>query len=222
MQELYFNQKGSAAKMTDIEYAVTIYCAALKEESDLGDAYLQGVLNTLATLPEKQQTALRLRFREGKSYNQVGQLMGVSGACSRQMVLKALHNLQTKRRGMCVSYILETCSGLQKRLAEQKAAYGKLYEQLGKLFRGEPIDEALQKRLERQQMKINGLDLPGRVTNALARMGIEDCDALLSVSCDELKKIHCIGAMSIYQITCKMYELGFTEWAEEVRKKLFD
>lgn len=64
--------------------------------------------------------------------------------------------------------------------------------------------------------------LPGRVTNALARMGIEDCDALLSVGCDELKKIHCIGAMSIYQITCKMFELGFTEWAEEVRKKLFD
>ena len=64
--------------------------------------------------------------------------------------------------------------------------------------------------------------LPAQVTNALARMGIEDCDALLSVGCDELKKIHCIGAASIYQITCKMYELGFTEWAEEVRKKLFD
>ena len=109
----YLNQKGSVAKMTDIEYAVTIYCAALKEESDLGDAYLQGVLDTLATLP-------------------------------------------------------------------------------------------------------------AQVTNALARMGIEDCDALLSVGCDELKKIHCIGAASIYQITCKMYELGFTEWAEEVRKKLFD
>ena len=138
--------------MTDIEYAVTIYCAALKEESGLGDAYLQGVLNTLATLPEKQQTALRLRFREGKSSNQVGKLMGVSGVRGRQMVLQALHNLQTKRRGMCVSYILETCSGLQKRLAEQEAAYDKLYEQLGKLFRGEPIDEALQKRLERQQM----------------------------------------------------------------------
>ena len=62
----YLNQKGSVAKMTDIEYAVTIYCAALKEESDLGDAYLQGVLNTLATLPEKHANCLAASFSRGQ------------------------------------------------------------------------------------------------------------------------------------------------------------
>ncbi len=220
--------------MTDFEYAVHIYRAVFPAEKDIGDIYLQGVLDTLDALPVRQLFALQYRFREGKSYAQVGKILGVTDVRVRQIILQTLQKLRKKQHKMCVSQVLEKCDALQKRLAEQKAAYDALqkhleeqkaaydalYEQTSRLFRGDCIDQNLQERLERQQIKIKDFGLSVHITNALAGAGIVDCEALLHTGYKELIKIRSIGSASLYRITRKMYEFGFTEWADGVRKEV--
>lgn len=206
--------------MSDVEYAIQIYCAVFGQDGDVGDIYFRGVFDALASLSDRYQLALRCRFRENKSYAQVGKNLNVSGACARQIVLNVLHKLRKKKQKMSVSSIMEKCDILQKRLEEQEFDYRKLYNQLSKLFRGESIDERLRENLERQQIKIKDLGLSGYITNALARANIVDCEALLFVDYDELKKIRSIGRGSLCTITNKMSEYGFVEWADKINKAI--
>lgn len=55
---------------------------------------ISAILAALDRLPEHYQRALRLRFQEGKSFEEMGQLMGLSANAARKLWARAVKQLQ--------------------------------------------------------------------------------------------------------------------------------
>ena len=85
--------------MTDDEYAVKIYCRIFNVKNDRGDAWAQGILDTISNLGADEQAALKSRFRYGHTYEQTGALLGgIKGEAARRIVNKAILKLKHPSR----------------------------------------------------------------------------------------------------------------------------
>ena len=51
--------------MTDYEYALKIYCQVFNVDDDYGDAYVHGILETVASFDSQQQAAHECYYRDG-------------------------------------------------------------------------------------------------------------------------------------------------------------
>ena len=95
--------------MTDNEYASRIYCRIFRLEHTDGDLYARGVLNAINTLSEREQRTLEHYYRDGLTYKQTAEKIGLSPSQARRVVVTALLKLRHPCRSdhMRISKILE-------------------------------------------------------------------------------------------------------------------
>ncbi len=208
--------------MTNNEYAKRLYCAAFGLGDDNGDVYVRGVFDVLSTLTERKRLVLECRYRNGMTYKRIGEILGgMNGSRARRILDKALRELRRPENAesMSVSKIIENKNELLKLLQDKDDMINELFSQISDLLCGEPIKQAMQNQLACRKMKIIDMGFPRRLSNALARAGIYDCDALLALnSFQEFTKMTNIGRLSIFQIVHKMRACGYAEWADKIEE----
>jgi len=92
--------------MTDKEYAIRIYCLVFHVEDDNGDTDIDGVLDIIASLPERERIALESRYRYDKKYREIAiEIGGLHPSYARHIVEKARVKLRhtIRRRKMSAS-----------------------------------------------------------------------------------------------------------------------
>ena len=228
--------------MQEIEYLFRVYCAVWKLDNNDGDIYIRGTRNALQTLSEREQLALRLRYREGMTYKMIGQKVdGVTAERARYIIQAALRKLRHLPSGMYmrVSQILEGNAGLKGTLArtnakldaqrntvikqsavikEQQAEINELKKQiflLQNIIKKTQLqaDGIIQKDSATSRLKIADIPFLTRTHSALSAMGITDCSELLAcASFNELSRIRKIGKASLVDIAQKMYAAGYRDW----------
>jgi len=84
--------------MTDKEYAVRIYCLVFHVKDDGGDANIQGILNTVGALEDRERTLLECYYRRGMTYAQIGRAFSLSGEQAGRIIKRAVLKLRHPSR----------------------------------------------------------------------------------------------------------------------------
>ena len=91
--------------MIDSTYALKIFAAVfLHDEDDHGAADIQGIYDAIATLSEREQQALELRFKRGCTYKQIATQFALSPPMGSRIIQKALLKLKHQSRSRMMKY----------------------------------------------------------------------------------------------------------------------
>jgi hypothetical protein len=203
--------------MIDNEYASKIYCSVFSTTDDDGDTYIRGVLDVLGTLGAREQFALDCYIRHGNTFKQIGAALdGITGESARRIVHKALSKLRhpSKMKQMSVRLLLED---RDKKLNAAACEIDELYDQIGLLKSGAPLNPKIQSALDYRKKNIGEIGFSSRVYNHLLDAGINTVEALLALdSLDTLTQRRSFGKASKLEIVQKMRQNEYTEWADKI------
>lgn len=159
----------------------------LQPYSDLEET----VKSVLSTLTPKEDKALLLRYKDGKSLREIGAELEVRGEWSRMLIERGKRKLKKPERA---EVLKKGLSAIQREKEEREAQKAKT------------IADALEKGNE---ITIEELDLPVRAFNCLKRNGMETVADILSYMLDgkDLKKIRNLGNRSLEEILNKLDEV---------------
>ena len=80
--------------MSDNDFAAIVYCLIfVKKEAD-GDMYVRGILEAVKKLEERKRLALEYHYRDGMTYKQAGEKIGVSTSYARTLANEAILKLK--------------------------------------------------------------------------------------------------------------------------------
>ena len=200
--------------MTDAEFATKIYCRVFGVPADEGDAHVRGILDALDALSGREQLALERYFRFGESYKQTSEMLGVTPAAARLVILSALDKLRhpARSRNMSVKALVEHWG---KKLQNAESTIAELYAQLELAASGGTISQKTRAAIESRKLSIHELGLSPRVCDILINAGISTVEALMAPdSLDRLMKQRGFGIKSRDEIIAKMRRAGFKDWAQ--------
>jgi len=203
--------------MTDNEYASKIYCSVFCITDDGGDTYTRGVLDALAALSKREQFALVCYIRHGYSFKQTGAALGgLTGESARGVIYKALLKLRhpSKLKKLSVKLLL---ADRDKKLTAAAGEIDELYDQLGLLISGAPVNPKTKSAMDLRKKSIVEIGFSSRVYNHLLDAGINTVDALLELdSLDILTQRRSFGKASKLEILQKMRVNEYTVWADKM------
>ena len=175
----------------------------MDEDMEINEDHVLGLQKVLETLTDREQDVLDLRFKERKSFRQIGEVWGLSTDKARSIYEMTLRKIRKTPRFNLISF------GYHGAEAEKERA--KAAERTGD---EEAFAEAVGKigKSELSSMSIQKLDLPVRVTNRLTEKEIFSIKDLWIISQrhpEAYFRIHGLGETSREQISGKLRELGF-------------
>ena len=205
--------------MTDNEYASKIYCRVFRVADDNGDAYTRGTLDAIATLDERERTALECFFRKGMTYEQTGVFLGgVGKESARSMINKATLKLRHPSRARRIS-VGKLVGYLEKQLDDSGLAIAELQNKVERLSFGEPIRKIPRADAAPRKKGLGEIGFSPRTLNHLLNERLNTIDALLALeSLDILIVRRGFGLKSFDEIIIKMRDHGYGEWADKMEK----
>lgn len=168
---------------------------------------------------ERVQKVIFGRYKEGKSYEQLGNEIGVSHERARQIAAKAVRQMRSSKcRAFLSAGIAEYISqirtsaaesALNWQISEATEVIKIVADRLSKLTGDDGLVEMLEKQEaeSRRQLKIVDIDLSVRSFNILYRAGIRTVGDILEYG--DLTTVEGLGTRCLEEITRKIRELGF-------------
>lgn len=158
---------------------------------EIPDDVLAGLEYAISSLSDREQTILKMRYQEHKTYKEIGEALGVTCECIRAHDNKILHRLREPRRLGYIKYgKLEYEALIAKREAEEKAKTPDCYE-----------------------MIIEALDLSVRSFNCLKKRGCDTVGDIAKLSEEEIIKTKNLGKRSMIEIATTLRSIGVTNTA---------
>lgn len=163
-----------------------------------------GLEYALASLDERRQTILRLRFKENVSQRRVAELLGVSPSAIGSMERDSIFKLH---RPPVVAYLMYGKTGYEKRMEQLRLN-----------------DEAMRNTDEYKAImtiRFEELDLSIRAFNCLRRSGYETIGDIVDLTEEEIIHIKNIGWKQYDEIGRALLSKGITksEWIEFIENR---
>ena len=161
---------------------------------------LDGLAHIIASLPEREQQILQLRYQERKTLREIGEIVGVTLERIRSQEHKALHHLSTPPR---LGYIKYGKVAYEKLIAERKAEKEKEYNERGFNI---PLEE---------------LDLSVRAFNNLKKIGCNTVADVVEITEEKILSVKSLGVKTRPEIAIKLVSLGAfnTAWSYYLPKE---
>lgn len=163
---------------------------------------IDGLAHIIASLPEREQQILQLRYQERKTLREIGEIVGVTLERIRSQEHKALHHLSTPPR---LGYIKYGKVAYEKLIAERKAEKEKEKEYNERGF-NIPLEE---------------LDLSIRAFNNLKKIGCNTVADVVELTEEKILSVKNLGVKTRTEIAIKLVSLGAfnTAWSYYLPKE---
>ena len=219
------NTTTSSDVENDVNFALTI-CKKVFSNSNIdGDVYINGVLSVVSALSDSYQEILRMRFRENKTYREIGEVFQLSAQRIRQIELKIFLKLKHPSRSqkMRVSYIIAEKDSLRASLQESNKALQKATSRCEALEQIIPqyMLEQLNAEIETMSISnipISDLGLSIRLYNCLLKTGITNIEGITELKTyDDIISIKNLGKKCVHELFSVMNDKGYVEWVEIIK-----
>lgn len=159
---------------------------------------LDGLAHIIASLPEREQQILQLRYQERKTLREIGEIIGVTLERIRSQEHRAIYKLATPPR---LGYIKYGKVAYEKLIAERKAE--KEYNERGFNI---PLEE---------------LDLSVRAFNNLKKIGCDTVADVVDLTEEKILSVNSLGVKTRTEIAVKLVSLGAfnTAWSHYLPKE---
>ena len=165
---------------------------------------IDGLAHIIASLPEREQQILQLRYQERKTLREIGEIVGVTLERIRSQEHKALHHLSTPPR---LGYIKYGKVAYEKLIAERKAEKEKEKEkEYNERGFNIPLEE---------------LDLSIRAFNNLKKIGCNTVADVVELTEEKILSVKNLGVKTRTEIAIKLVSLGAfnTAWSYYLPKE---
>lgn len=173
----------------------------------------------LSKLTDKEQEVIRFRYEEGLTLEVIGQRLGVTGNCIRQIEAKAIRKLRRSNAWILVGKDRVMSNMKIQKYIEDDIAVQTKYQILqvldDKMCSLKKIIHSCTQEAVKEYMKIKPdltieeLDLSVRTFNILKRAGINTVAELRNYKVDDLAKIRNMSLRSVHEVEQKLDKLGF-------------
>jgi len=184
------------------------------DEYKARDISVNGLFRTLASLGEREQEVLRMRFDERLTLEQCGKRLDITRERIRQVEAKAIRKLRHPSR------VREFSSVPMTALAEKQADYDRLaieYDRLAKAFElvagkeaSRDTVETMAKAVDAYNIPVDALGLSVRTYNALRRVGKDTLGDIAEMTESQLYKVRNLGAKSRKEVVDVLASYGLT------------
>lgn len=203
-------------------FPVNLMLDIFYEENKCGNfpADIEGTIwYILSRFDRRVQEVIIGRYKDGKSYDQIGNELGVTRERIRQIEIRALRQMRNpKCRALLSTGIAEYISQIRITAAEssankQIAAATEVIkiasDRLSKITGDDELAVMMEKELlkSRRTIGIDDMGLSVRSFNILARAGLRTVDDILNYG--DLRNVQHIGEKCLDEITQKIRNLGF-------------
>lgn len=184
---------------------------ALKQ-CDLADDVLisiEYILLLLKAKSDQMHQVVKYRYKYGKTYQEIGELMGISNERVRQIKVAALRYIRNpKRSDILKNGLVQTVSAQMQQ--EHDFGYREGYAQ----GFSHGVKEGAQKEpghssCSRDAMRLDALGLSTRSRNALHRAGLKTAGEIAALSYYDLANIANLGTKCVQEIASAMATLGY-------------
>lgn len=182
------------------------------EPTELTPDVLSGIQYAISTLKEREQYVLLQRYREHRVLRSIGEDLGVISERVRQIEVKALRNLRTRRNMMFMTkgvsgYIKEVCK------VEYERGYQKGFDD-GYKQGVEDAPHGVSKigvSVTVASLPIEALDLSTRAFNALKAAGFNDIGDITTLTRREMIHIKNLGPKQRHEVAAGLHHYGITD-----------
>jgi DNA-binding CsgD family transcriptional regulator len=195
-------------------YPFNLAFRVFDDEYKARDISVNGLFRTLASLGEREQEVLRMRFDERLTLEQCGKRLDITRERIRQVEAKAIRKLRHPSR------VREFSSVPMTALAEKQADYDRLaieYDRLAKAFElvtGKEASrntvETMAKAVDAYNIPVDALGLSVRTYNALRRAGKDTLGDIAEMTESQLCKVRNLGAKSRKEVVDVLASYGLT------------
>jgi len=209
----------------DADFSMNICKRVFNNDNIDGDVYINGVLSVLSALSDSYQEILRMRFRENKTYREIGEVFQLSAQRIRQIELKIFLKLKHPSRSqkMLVSYIIAEKDSLRTNLQETNKALHKAtsrceaLEQIIPQCKLEQFNAEIENR-SIDNTPISDLGISIRLYNCLLKTGIINIEGITELKTyDDIISIKNLGKKCLNELLLIMNDKGFVEWVEIIK-----
>lgn len=178
----------------------------LSDDASVGIEY---ILLLLKTKSEEMYRAVELRYKQGKTYLEMGEELKVSNEYARQLKLGALRFIRNpKQSNILKNGLVQTVS------AQIQQAHEFGYNEGYSNGLAEGIKEGAEKEpghssCSRDAIRLDALGLSTRSRNALHHAGKRTAGEIAALSYYDLSGIANLGSKCVQEIACVMASLGY-------------
>ncbi|CAK7087486.1 MAG: DNA-directed RNA polymerase subunit alpha [Enterocloster aldenensis] len=173
--------------------------------------YLQNLEPVISSaMKERYQKAIHMRYEQGMTYREIGEVIGTKSEGVRQIIVKALRILREPQNYFRLSAVPEIEVVRQRKEYKELARqHEELQQRFSKLF-GKLEQENAKKRLQIPlDSPLDTLGISIRSQNALIARGILTVGELLNCSIADLKGFRHLGTTSLTNIVDALAKHGF-------------
>lgn len=202
-------------------------------DGEWDDAVPEDIEGTLeyvfCTLLERERKVIHLRYKEKRTYVEIGKLLGVVTERIRQIDANAIRKLRNPQRLMLIKTGVKAAitnstaaakeSEFTKRVENATAAIEGVAAMLGTILGNSDTERMSNIRSNYSLSKsLESLDLSVRSYNALSRAGVRTLEDIVKMRPDELRKIRNLGSHSYNEIVMRLHEKGLSLAGEKAVK----
>ena len=200
--------------MNDIYDVYPFNVADAVVSDGMSNVYLQGIRLAISTLTEREETVIRLRFKDKLTLENVGKQIGTTRERARQVEAKALRKMRDhdRQRMMLAVPVAEVDEVRTKytALKEQYELLVKAFELIsGKATTPESVEKIAEAAVW-MQTNIENMDFSVRTYNCLRRAGKDTLKDLVEMTEEELRGIRNLGRKSVDEVVYTLDQHGLT------------
>ncbi len=197
----------------------------------LSQDQIKGLEYTLDLIGERQKNMLLLYYKKSKTFDEIGEMYGVTRERARQILARALRLIRCRTNADYIRYGYRGCGLLQRerKLDEKEADLRRREKELEKLERRlsgkiEVVKDTPEyKNLRMMEIEIESLELSVRAYNCLHRAEVSTIEAVLRlIENDSLYTLRNLGSRSLFEIISKLEEIGVTFELGKKTKKAYE
>ena len=197
----------------NIEYPYNLLEEVCEEETEYATTDLHGSVEyVLFTLTDRERDITHLYFRDGKTFEEIGNIYGITRERIRQIQAKAIRKLRQPSRR---KYIELGVNGIIENVKEKYAEkVAELTEKM--LYLTNITDANMNKVIEKceiakkhQSERIENFDLSVRTYHCLARAGLRTLGDVASLSYNQLLRLRNLGRKSFDEIVDVLENNGY-------------
>ncbi|MDO5397554.1 MAG: DNA-directed RNA polymerase subunit alpha C-terminal domain-containing protein [bacterium] len=202
-------------------------------EGEWEDAVPDDIEGTLEyvfyTLKERERLVVNLRYKEKKTYVEIGKLLGICTERVRQIDCMAIRKLRKPQRYMLIKLGVKAAitsstaaareSEFSQRMESAMISIEGIADMLGTILGNSDMKQVsnmcskynLRKNLE-------SLGLSVRTYNCLSRAGVKTLEDIVKMNPAELRKIRNLGPQSYNEVAMRIHEKGLCLAGEKSMK----
>lgn len=205
-------------KIKELEYPYNLIYAIFDDDIAEADEIYNNAINipdfkgtieyVLFTLSDRERAAMKYRFEELKTFDEIAKILGVCRERARQINNKALRKLRHPSRANYIRY------GINGFIENLKSNYERALDIINKDLATAKTELSNIKK-ESEQVKeipaiyLEDMDFSVRTYNCLKRAGINTLADCLTLTYDDLTKIRNLGRRSAEEVIAKLHYYGY-------------